>query len=325
MKAAQMYQFGKEITINKKAIGPVSSTGRLLVEVYSAGISTHDLKIRNGFFQQAIPLRFPFVLGIDFAGIVVHPGEGVIGFKKGDEVYGQSSLLNGWGGSYAEFISVDVQSLALKPQNMTHFEAATLPLPGITTYRALVEHLQLQPEQKILIHGGAGNVGSTAIQLAKHLGAFIATTASEKDHLYLKALGADIVIDYRNQFFENILQNYDAVLDTVGGETYIRSFKVLKKGGMIVSLIEKPTLKQMEEFKINAVYQTLQPSHHRLNEVAKLAEKGVIQMKIKKKFKMDRIADAFQYKQNKHPQGKIVLQIPKHFFMKNLKKRLKGK
>jgi NADPH:quinone reductase-like Zn-dependent oxidoreductase len=319
-----MNQFGKNIFINKKTIGPVSSTNRLLVEVYSAGINTHDLKIRNGLLQQVIPLRFPIILGIDFAGVVVHPGEGVQGFKAGDEVYGQSSLLNGWGGSYAEFISVDAQSLALKPRNMNYLEAAALPLPGLTAYRALIEHLQLKSGQKILIHGGAGNVGSIAIQLAKHLGAFVATTASGKNHRYLKNLGADVVIDYKKQFFEQMLQHYDAVLDTVGGETYTRSFKVLKKGGMIVSLLEKPIPNQMEELKLNAVYQTLQTSHHRLNEVAKLAEQGVIQIKIKKKFTIDRVAEALEYKQNKHPQGKIVLQIPRYLFMKNFKKRLKN-
>lgn len=179
MKAAQINKFGgsEVVEINKNAPKPVVSPGRLLVEVYAAGVNPIDWKIREGH----IPLKFPATLGGDFSGVVAEVGEGVLGFKKGFEVYGYASILGAGSGSFAEFVSADAKVMALKPKNITHVEAGALPLTGVSAWQALVDHIGLSRGKKILIHGGAGGIGSMAIQLAKHLGAYVATTVSAKD------------------------------------------------------------------------------------------------------------------------------------------------
>src|SRR3972149_2414019 len=175
MKAAQINKYGgsEVVEINKTAPKPAASRGKLLVEVYAAGVNPIDWKIREGY----IPLKFPATLGGDFSGVVADVGEGVSGFKKGDEVYGYASILGGGSGSFAEFVSADAKVMALKPKNITHVEAGALPLTGVSAWQALVDHISLSRGKKILIHGGAGGIGTIAIQLARHLGAYVATTA----------------------------------------------------------------------------------------------------------------------------------------------------
>jgi alcohol dehydrogenase len=197
-------------------------------------------KIREGYMAQMLPLKFPATLGGDFSGVVVEVSSSVSGFKKGDEVYGQAGTLRGGSGSFAEFVLADIKVTARKPKNIDHVEAAALPLTGVSAWQALVDHIGLSRGKKILIHGGAGGIGTMAIQLAKYLGAYVATTASAKDMEYVQELGADEVIDYKNQSFQDMLKNFDAVFDTVGGDTYEKSFKVLRKGGIIVSMLEQP-------------------------------------------------------------------------------------
>lgn len=325
MKAAQINQYGQTDTVffNPKALGPISSFGRVLVEVYAAGVNHIDWKIREGFLKEQLPLRFPVTLGLDFSGVILHVGEGVTGYKRGDEVYGQSSFYHGHGGSFAEYLSADVKTIALKPRNKSHIESAALPLPGVSVYRALVEHIKLSPGQKILIHGGAGSIGSIAIQLAKYLGAEVATTVRAQDSHFARKLKADVIIDYTTQDFETFLHDYDAVLDTVGGETYNKSLNVLKKGGMIVSLIERPSPKQMEALGVNAVYQFTQVTDHRLNELGKLIEQNVIRVPISKVFNLKKAAQALHFQKTKQSRGKVIIQVPSHPMMKNLKNNFK--
>jgi alcohol dehydrogenase len=211
-----------------------------LVSIKAAGVNPVDWKIREGYFQQMIPLQFPFTLGMDFSGIVKEIGEGVSGFKQGDEVYGQAGVINGGSGAFAEMALAKTENITNKPKRLSHVEAAALPLVGVSAWRALVENVGLSKGQRILIHGGAGGIGSIAIQLAKYLGAFVATTVSVNDKVFVQELGADQVIDYKSHNFEDLLHDYDSVFDTVGGETYKRSFKVLKKDGIIVSMLEQP-------------------------------------------------------------------------------------
>ena len=205
MKAAQINKYGgsEVVEINKNAPKPAAPRGKLLVEVYAAGVNPIDWKIREGY----IPLKFPATLGGDFSGVVADVGEGVPGFKKGFEVYGYASILGGGSGSFAEFVSADAKVMALKPKNITHVEAGALPLTGVSAWQALVDHMGLSRGKKILIHGGAGGIGSIAIQLAKHLGAYVATTVSAKGMQYVQELGADEAIDYKNQKFEDMLHN----------------------------------------------------------------------------------------------------------------------
>src|SRR5659263_728279 len=223
MKAAQIINYGgsEVVKINNNAPKPIVSRGRILIEVHTAGINPVDWKIREGYMKQMAPLQFPATLGGDFSGIIAEVGKGVSGFEKGDEIYGQASITRGGSGSFAEFATADVNTTVHKPKNITHIEAAALPLTGVSAWQALVDHMGLSRDEKILIHGGAGGIGSIAVQLAKHLGAYVATTVSAKDLQHVKELGADEPIDYKNQFFENMLHNYDAVYDTACGATYV--------------------------------------------------------------------------------------------------------
>ena len=307
MKAAQINKYGgsEVVEINTNAPKPAVSRGQLLVEVYAAGVNPIDWKIREGY----IPLKFPATLGGDFSGVVADIGEGVSGFKKGFEVYGYASVLGGGSGSFAEFVLADAKVMALKPKNNTHLESGALPLTGVSAWQALVDHMGLSRGKKILIHGGAGGIGSMAIQLAKHLGAYVATTVNAKDMQYVKELGVDEAIDYKNQTFEGMLHDYDAVYDTVGGETYVRSFKVLRKGGIIVSMLEQPRPELMEQYGVNAIGQMTQVNTERLSKLAELVSKRVIKVHVDKTFPLEQAGEALAFLQNGHPRGKVVLKM----------------
>ena len=309
MKAAQINKYGgsEVVEINKNAPKPAVSRGQLLVEVYAAGVNPIDWKIREGY----MPLKFPATLGGDFSGVVADVGEGVSGFKTGFEVYGYASVLGGGSGSFAEFVLADAKVMALKPKNITHMEAGALPLTGISAWQALVDHMGLSRGKNILIHGGAGGIGSMAIQLAKHLGAYVATTVNAKDMQYVKELGADEAIDYKNQTFEVMLHDYDAVYDTVGGETYVRSFKVLRKGGIIVSMLEQPRPELIEQYGVNAIGQFTQVNTEHLSKLAELVAKRVIKVHIDKTFPLEQAGEALAFLQSGHPRGKVVLKMKK--------------
>jgi len=314
MKAAQINNYGgsEVVKINNNASKPSVSLGRLLIEVHAAGVNPVDWKIREGYMKQMAPLQFPATLGGDFSGVVTEVGEGVSGFEKGDEIYGQASITRGGSGSFAEFATADVNTTAHKPKNLSHVEAAALPLTGVSAWQALVDHMGLSRGKKILIHGGAGGIGTIAIQLARHLGAYVAATASAKDLQHVKELGADEAIDYKNQSFENMLHNYDAVYDTVGGETYVKSFRVLKKGGIIVSMLEQPRLELMEQYGVNAIGQFTQINSERLSKLAELADKHVIKVHVDKTFPLEQAGEALEYLQSGHPRGKVVLKMKKN-------------
>ncbi len=241
MKAVQIRKYGgnEVIEINNNAPKPPVSSGQILVEIYAAGVNPVDWKIREGYLRQMVPLKFPATLGGDFSGIVDDIGQGVQVFKKGDEVYGQAGAMRGGSGTFADLASTDIQFTAKKPKNIDHVQAAALPLVGVSAWQALVDHINLKKGQRLLVHGGAGGIGSCAIQLGKYLGAHVATTVSARDLQFAKELGANEAIDYKNQAFEEMLHDYDAVFDTVGGDTYKRSFKVLRKDGIMVSMLEQ--------------------------------------------------------------------------------------
>jgi alcohol dehydrogenase len=251
MKSAQITRYGNTSEVIKinHTNAPNLSTGKVLVNVQTAGINPIDWKIREGYMQQMIHLQFPSTLGMDFSGIIKQVGEEISSdFKQGDEVYGQAGIPSGGSGAFAEQALASVTSIAHKPKTLDHSEAAALPLVGVSAWQALVEHIGLSKGQRILIHGGAGGIGSIAIQLAKNLGAYVATTVSTEDKQFVHELGANEVIDYKTQTFEDVVKDYDAVFDTVGGETYTRSFRVLKKDGIIVSMLEQQNLELMKQF-----------------------------------------------------------------------------
>jgi NADPH:quinone reductase-like Zn-dependent oxidoreductase len=224
---------------------------------------------------------------MDFSGGIEKIGEDApSGFKQGDEVYGQASVLRGGSGAFAEQALVDKDTIAHKPRTLNYEAAAALPLVGVSAWQALVENIGLSKDKKILIHGGAGGIGSIAIQLAKHLGGYIATTVSTNDKQFVQELGTDQIVDYKTEKFEDKIHDYDAVFDTVGGDTYKKSFKVLNEGsGIIVSMLEQPNPELMNQYGVKALFQ------------------------FTKTFSLDEAAKALDYQKDVHPRGKVVLTV----------------
>lgn len=311
MHALQINKYGgpEVMEINPQAPELAVTEGKVLVEVSAASVNPIDWKIRQGYLAQMVPLQFPVTLGGDFSGVVKAVGNGVTTLKVGDEVYGQAGALLGGSGSFAEYTVTAAKNVALKPNNLTHAEAASLPLVAVSALQALYEHLQLQADQVILIHGGAGGIGAFAIQLAKHIGAKIIATVGTDDMNYVLKLGADQTIDYKTQKFEDVIKEVDAVFDTVGGETYTRSFTVLKPGGMIVSMVEQPQTDLMEQYHVQAIAQFTQVTTERLEQLKTLVEQGVIKTHVDKTFPLMAAADALRYLETGHPRGKVVITV----------------
>lgn len=307
MKAAQLIKYDEKEAVAVKDIGkPAVEEGKILVEVHEAGVNPVDWKIRAG----RMPAPLPITMGGDFAGVVVEVGPGVSGFKPGDEIYGMAGFLNEGGtGSFAEYDLVDPRDVAPKPKSINETEAGALPLTGMMALQALTEHLQLSAGQKILIHGGAGGIGSIAIQLARHLGAYVATTCAADEFDYVKSLGSDEAIDYKTQKFEEIIHDYDAVYDLVGGDVYRRSYQVLKPGGTIVSTLEAPDRELMEKYQVNAVAQMHQVTSERLAKLAEMVDQGVIKVHVEKTFPLEEAGEAMTYLKKVHPRGKVVIDV----------------
>jgi len=313
MKSAQINKYGSSevIEINQSTPEPTLSPGKVIITIKAAGVNPVDWKIREGDMKQMISLQFPSTLGIDFSGVIKQVGEGVSpsDFKPGDEVYGQAGVISGGSGAFAEIALANMSSIANKPKKLDYSEGAGLPSVGVSAWQALKENIELSSGQKILIHGGAGGIGSIAIQLAKYLGAYVATTVSTDDKQFVQELGADVVIDYRTQTFEDLLKDYDAVFDTVGGDTYRRSFKVLQKGGVIVSMLEQPDSELMNQYGVNSIFQFTQADRERLTKVAQWVDENNIRVNIEKKFSLDEASDALDYQRDVHPRGKVVVDV----------------
>lgn len=306
MKAAQISQYGGPEVIEIVDIDtPKPTQGQVLVEVAAASINPFDTTVRAGHVSSMVK-SLPATLGGDFAGVVVRTtGE----FKAGDKVYGVANSVAGNSGAFAEFATTGPDQISQMPKNINFEEAASLPMVGLSALQVISGHLKLKAGQKILIHGGAGGIGSVAIQLAKHLGAYVASTASGDGMDYVKNLGADEIIDYKNQDFSEILSGYDAVFDTVAGETYKKSFKVLKKGGLIVSMLEGPDERLMKEYAVTAIAQQTKTTPESLKELTKLIERGVITPHVGKVFALGDVQQAFKARESGSIPGKIVLKI----------------
>jgi NADPH:quinone reductase-like Zn-dependent oxidoreductase len=240
MKAFIIDRYGKkEVGRIGEMPEPEVRDDDVLIRIHAASINPLDSKTRSGEFKLILPYRFPLILGNDVAGTVVRVGARVRDFKPGDEVYARPD--DDRIGSFAEFIAVKEASLALKPANLSMVEAASLPLAALTAWQTLVETAKLKKGQKVLIHAGSGGVGSIAIQLAKHLGAFVATTTSTANIAWVRALGADVAIDYKQQDFATALSGYDVVLNSLGSDELNKSLQILKPGGHLVSISGPPT------------------------------------------------------------------------------------
>mgnify|MGYP006165681223 FL=1 len=332
MKAAYINRYGNinDVQLDEQS-KPVLTENDVRIKVHAASINPLDLRVLEGEFKAILPVQFPFILGNDFAGTVVQVGANVKQFKAGDGVYAKTDL----NGAFAEYTVVHQSSLALKPQNISMELAASLPLVSLTAWQALVEIAKVQAGQKVLIHAGSGGVGSIAIQLAKHLGATVATTTSGKNAQWVKALGADIIIDYKTTDFEQELKDYDVVLDTQGGKILEKSLNVLKRGGRIISISGPPDREFAEAIHANWLLKCIipllswsirnkakkkgitysflfmQPNGQQLSEISKLVESGNINPIVDKTYAFTEIKDAFQYVNTGRAKGKVVLKIAK--------------
>ncbi|AXG81762.1 NADP-dependent oxidoreductase [Streptomyces paludis] len=252
MKTFMIERYGDPAGVRAgEAAEPPVGADDVLVRIHAASVNPLDLRIRDGDFKAILPYRLPLVLGNDLAGVVVGVGASVTRFAVGDEVYARPDKDRI--GTFAERIAVHQDDVAAKPATLTMAEAASLPLVALTAWQALVERARVRPGQKVLIHAGAGGVGTIAVQLAKHLGAYVAATASTAKTDLVKGLGADLVIDYKRQDFATVLDGYDVVLDTLGGETLEKSLRVLRPGGTVISVAGPPDPAFARELGANAV------------------------------------------------------------------------
>ena len=311
MKVAQISKYGgsEVIEVRSDAEKPALKPGQVLVEIHAVSLNPVDYKIRLGYFQQMVPLDFPATLGGDFAGVVASVSKDVGDFKTGDEVFGSAIILNGGSGSLAQFAAANTKNISLKPKSVDHIQAASLTLVGASAIQAIEEHIKLSDGQRILIHGGAGGIGSIAIQLAKLHGAYVVTTVGGDDIEFVKKLGADQIIDYRSQNFESMVKDLDAVFDTVGGEVTTKSFQVLKKGGILVSMLGQPDEELAKQYKVTAIGQNTNTSAEKLKRLAELVDSGKMHPQVDKVFPLDQIREAFDYLENGHPRGKVVINL----------------
>ena len=300
MQAAQVSEYGDASKILvQEAATPIAREGQVLVTVVAASVNPFDLTLASGAMAGMIPLTLPYTIGGDFAGTM----------DDGRQVYGTALVANGGSGSMAEQTVANMKNISDKPKSIGFEEAASLPLAGCSALQAIEEHLDLQKGQKILIHGGAGGIGTLAIQLAKLRGGYVATTASAVDRDMLTGLGADLVIDYKAEDFTTLISEYDAVFDTVGGEVTNQSLQVLKTGGKLVTMIGEPDLKRAEELGIVVTRQNTGVTTERLERIALHIERGELKPVIDKVFPLEKSRDAYEYFVSGHPKGKVVLRI----------------
>jgi NADPH:quinone reductase-like Zn-dependent oxidoreductase len=310
---------------------PGVGAGEVLVRIHAAGVNQLDTKIAAGEFKLFLPYRLPLVLGNDLAGVVVRVGAGVHAFQPGDEVYARPDKDRI--GTFAEFLTVSQDDLALKPANLTMTEAASLPLVALTAWQALVERANLRPGQKVLIQAGSGGVGTIAIQLAKHLGATVATTASAANADFLKDLGADIVIDYRTQDFATLLEGYDVVLDSQGPASVAKSMSILRPGGKVIGIAGPPDPGFAREIGGNAIlavgtrllslttrrraarlgvdysFLFMRASGRQLSEITALVENGTIRPVVDRVFPFAATPQALHQIAQGATKGKIVISM----------------
>jgi NADPH:quinone reductase-like Zn-dependent oxidoreductase len=301
----------------------------VLVQVRAASINPLDAKIRGGEFRPILPYRLPLILGNDLAGVVVQVGSRASRFKPGDEVYARPDKDRI--GTFAELIAIDESELALKPARLSMEEAASIPLVGLTAWQALVETAGLMRGQKVLIHAGAGGVGTIAIQLARHFGAEVATTTSTVNVEWVKALGADHVIDYKQQDFSTVLRGYDVVLTSLDKGTLEKSLRVLKPGGKLISISGPPDpafarsisaswplrlvmrllshriRKQAQARQVSYSFLFMRAEGGQLREITRLIDAGIIRPVLDRVFPFDAINAALAYVEQGRAKGKVVV------------------
>lgn len=332
MKAYVLNKYSKNASLQLTDMPvPLVKENDVLIEIHAAGLNLLDSKIMTGEFKLILPYKLPLILGHDVAGIVTKVGSKVTRFKVGDEVYSRPSDLRI--GTFAEFIAIDEKDVAHKPENLSMEEAASIPLVALTVWQALVEKANLQKGQEVFIQAGSGGVGTIAIQLAKHLGASVATTASEKSFDLLRTLGADVLIDYKTQDFEQVLKNYDVVLNSQDKKTLEKSLRIVKPNGKVISISGPPTpefakainapwfvkiiltlissgiRKAAKKRNIGYSFLFMRAEGKQLAEITKLIEAGKIKPVLDKVFPFEKLNDAMSYVESGRAKGKVVVKM----------------
>jgi NADPH:quinone reductase-like Zn-dependent oxidoreductase len=311
--------------------GPEVRDHDVLVAIHAASLNPLDAKIRDGEFKQILPYRLPLILGNDVAGVVVRVGPKVRGFKPGDEVYARPNQDRI--GTLAEFIAMDEADVALKPSNLSMEEAASIPLVGLTAWQTLIERAQLKQGQKVLIHAGSGGVGTFAVQLAKHIGATVATTTSTANVDLVRSLGADVIIDYRKEDFTKVLHGYDVVLNSLGKDTLEQSLAVLKPGGKLISISGPPDVafakenglswfiqqvtrllsfgirRKAKRHGVSYSFLLMRANGEQLGKITSLIESGVVRPVVDRIFPFLATNEAMDYLATGRAKGKIVIQL----------------
>lgn len=332
MKAFTISRYSKTDALELTHVpDPVMQENDVLVQIHAASVNLLDSKIKSGEFKLLLPYKFPLILGHDVAGMVTQVGVNVRRFKVGDAVYARPADRRI--GAFAEFIAIHENDVAHKPSNISMEEAASIPLVGLTAWQALVEKAKLAKGQKVFIQAGSGGVGTFAIQLAKHLGAIVATTASAANADWLKGLGADMVIDYKTQDFETRLSDYDVVLNSQDTKTLHKSLQTMKAGGQLISISGPPDVqyaneaglpwfmkgvmrllsykirKEAKQRQINYTFLFMQAQGHQLEKITALIETGAIRPVVDKVFAFDQTNQALAYVESGRAKGKVVIKM----------------
>ena len=332
MKAFTINRYSNEDKLQLVEISePAVKENDVLIQVHSASINQLDAKLKSGEFKLLLPYKFPLILGHDVAGIVTKVGSKVSHFKVGDEVFARPADF--WIGTFAEYIAINENDVALKPATISMEQAASIPLVALTVWQALVEKAKLKKGQKVFIQAGSGGVGTIAIQLAKHLGATVATTTSANNFELVKSLGADVVIDYKTQDFETTLKEYDLVLNSQDEKTLEKSLRILKRGGKVISIsgppdvafakeiglswfmktaiffLSKKVKQQAKKLNVNYSFLFMQANGKQLSEISLLIEAGAIRPVVDKIFPFEQTNEAMSYVASGRAKGKVIVKV----------------
>jgi NADPH:quinone reductase-like Zn-dependent oxidoreductase len=307
IREIRIHRFGGPEVLQLDEIEPsLPDASQILVSVRAASVNPVDFKIRSGKYPAVKEDRLPYVLGRDVSGVIEKCGAQATMFKVGDEVFGMVGI---GGGGYAEEVVLDQKAIARKPPDLDHLHAAAIPLAGQTAWQGLFRHGGLKAGQSVLIHGGSGGVGHFAIQFAKTKGARVLTTVSTANVAFAKSLGADVVIDYTTQRFEEHASNLDMVYDLIGGETRERSWKLLKRGGTLVSTLTDPSQEKARELGVRALRYTVEADGRELAEIADLVTAGRVKPHVAKSYPLEEASRALTEVEREHPVGKVVLVV----------------
>lgn len=308
MQALLMTGYGSSDVLRLDRIPvPAPAAGEVRIRVHAASINPIDWKIRSGLLQKSFPVSLPYIPSRDVAGTIDAVGPSVTRWKAGDHVI---ALLDG--GGLAEYVNAPAENVALKPAKLSFEAAAGIPTASLAAWRTLIGNADIKPGQRVLIHGGAGGVGSTAVQLAHWRGAHVIATASARNHEYLKAIGADEVIDYRTTRFEEVAKNVDVVLDTVGGDTLQRSPAVLREGGTLLSIVARLPAQACSERKLHCPdpsTATQEQPGEELTKLAQLFDSGALKISIEAEFPLEQAAKALELSETERARGKIIVRV----------------